>query len=563
MVPGQVGRVVISRAEEFMDQSMVRTAISRRKLLGAIPLSAAGLALAAGARSLPASAQDAEQVLRVTSIEGKHFDLTRNLYEANGMGGYAWEPLVWLDADYTPTPGGADSWETSADGLTWTFKLRQNAKWSDGTAITADDWVYSIKRMLDPAIANPYAWFYASIKNAAAITAGTASIDDLGVAKTDDYTLTITTEQPTAYFLMVMGFLATIAPKHMIDAHGDAWANDPATALSNGPFMVKEWNKGQSVIFEVNPHYEGPAKGAITRVEETLIPQTMTSTIPMFQANEIDNSIAVGADLIQAQSNPELKDLLSTFSAFTTYYMYFNTDNPPFNDLKVRQAFSHAIDRDSLCNQVMQGLEVPAYTMLPLGFPYSQADNPEIQAIQAYNPDLAKQLLAEAGFPDGEGFPELELWTRQGQIVRESEAIQHMLNDVLGVKVTPKDVERSLYMDTLGKHEITLGLIQWAQDYADPTNFLDWWTTQARHTWKNDQFNELIHQAAGELDTTKRGELYHQAERILIEDVAAVFIGNPVQGELWQSWVQGLKARADGARIHYGRYWNDVSIAAH
>jgi ABC-type transport system substrate-binding protein len=211
----------------------------------------------------------------------------------------------------------------------------------------------------------------------------------------------------------------------------------------------------------------------------------------------------------------------------------------------------------------MQGLEVPAYTMLPLGFPYSQADNPEIQAIQAYNPDLAKQLLSEAGFPNGDGFPELELWTRQGQIVRESEAIQHMLNDVLGVKVTPKDVERSLYMDTLGKHEITLGLIQWAQDYADPTNFLDWWTTQARHTWKNEQFNELIHQAAGELDTAKRGELYHQAERILIEDVAAVFIGNPVQGELWQPWIEGLKTRADGARIHYGRYWNDVSIAAH
>lgn len=546
-----------------MDSSKVLPALTRRQLLGASALSAAGLVMARSGWSLSASAASEEGHFNYAGIEGKHFDATKNIYESNGMGGYAWEPLVWLDPDYNALPGGADSWETSADGLSWTFKLRQNAKWSDGTPINADDWVYSIKRMLDPKTENPYAGFYSVIKNQAAVAAGSVPVDQLGVSKTDDYTLVIQTEQPTPYFLMLIGFIATIAPKHMIDQHGDAWATDPATALSNGPFMVKEWNKGQNVVFVPNPSYEGPAKGHLTQITEVLTPQTMTSTVPMFQSAEIDTSIAAGADLIQAKSDPSLNSKLSTFSAGITYYMFFNTDQAPFNDLKVRQAFSHAIDRDSICTKVMQGLETPAYTMVPPGVPYNQAADPEIQKIQAYDPDLAKQLLAEAGFPDGKGFPELEMWTRQGQIVREGEAIQHMLKDVLGVTVTPKDVERSLYMDTLGKHNITLGLIQWAQDYSDPNNFLSWWTTQARHTWKNDQFNQLINQAAGELDPTKRADLYHQGERILIEDVGAVFIGNPVTGELWQDWVTGLMIRADGAKMHHGNYWNEISVAAH
>jgi peptide/nickel transport system substrate-binding protein/oligopeptide transport system substrate-binding protein len=545
-----------------MDRLKALPPLTRRQFLGASALSAAGLALTRAGWALPAAAAEAGQ-FTYSGIEGKHFDATKNIYEANGMGGYAWEPLVWLDADYTPSPGGADSWSTSADGLSWTFKLRQNAAWSDGTAINADDWVYSIQRMLDPKTQNPYAGFYSVIKNQATVAAGTVPVDQLGVSKTDDYTLVIQTEKPTPYFLMLIGFIATIAPKHMIDKYGDNWATDPATALSNGPWMVKEWNKGQSVVFAPNPHYQGPAKGHLTQITEVLVPQTMTSTVPMFQSGEIDTSIAAGADLIQAKSDPNLSSKLSTFSAGITYYMFFNTDQAPFNDLKVRQAFSHAIDRDSICTKVMQGLETPAYTMVPRGVPYNQADDPAIQKIQAYDPELAKQLLSDAGFPGGKGFPELEMWTRQGQIVREGEAIQHMLKDTLGITVTPKDVERALYMDTLGKHNITLGLIQWAQDYADPNNFLSWWTTQARHTWKNDQFNQLINQAAGELDPTKRADLYHQGERILIEDVGAVFIGNPVTGEMWQDWVTGLKPRADGAKMHNGDYWNQISVAAH
>lgn len=511
---------------------------------------------------LPADAAPLDQqIFRTTTIEGKHFDVTRNIYETNGMQGTVWEPLVWLDADFNTYPGGADSWETSDDGLTWTFHLRQTAKWSDGKAVTADDWVFAIQRMLSPEIANPYGWFYFSIKNAEAYQKGEVEVSELGVAKVDDYTLTITTATPIPYFLQVVGFIPTIAPKHMIEEKGDAWADDPATALSNGPFMIKEWNKGQNLVYVPNPEYDGPFKPKVEQVIATILPQADTPLLPMFQASEIDTIVGLrGAQLSQALADSTLANQVEKYPSFTTFYMFFDQQNPPFNDLKVRQAFSHAIDREAISGAVMQGLEVPAYSMLPGGFPCSQADNPDIRAIQAYDPEKAKALLAEAGFADGAGFPALELWTRQGQVVTEAEAIQRMLQENLGIAVTPKDQERSFYMDKLRAYEIPLGIIQWAQDYSDPTNFLDWWASGSRHNWQNEKFIELIDAARGELDTAKRCQMYNEAEKILIEEVGGVFIGHPVEGVLWSAHLGGLRTSKDG--IHRNSYltWTDVYI---
>ena len=183
-----------------------------------------------------------------------------------------------------------------------------------------------------------------------------------------------------------------------------------------------------------------------------------------------------------------------------------------------------------------------------------------MRKIQAYDPALAKQLLAEAGFPDGQGFPKLELWIRQGQVAREGEAIQRMLKENLGVDVELKDVERALYMQKLSAKEITLGLIQWYYDYADPSNFMDWWAAGSRHTWKNEQFNTLVKSAGGELDGAKRCTMYNQAERILIEDVGAVFVAHPSLGELWRSNLGGIQANPEGKRVHYPSMYSDIYI---
>lgn len=515
---------------------------------------------------LPADAAPPEQqLIRLPVIEGKHLHSSSNAYE--GFASYnAYEPLAWLDADATPHPAAADGWETSADGLTWTFHLRKNARWSDGTPLTADDWLYSYRRLVDPRLANPYAWLAYPLLNAEAINTGKiADLTQLGVRKNDDYTLVFTSAEVTPYLILSLCFLSAIAPRHMIDKHGESWAYSVETAVTNGPFMYSAWNKGRNLILKPNPYYEGPHKPKLEQITYVFVPQSNAPRLQMYKANEIDSIDVIDntVDVGNALNDPEISKDLETYAAVVTFYMFFNTDKPPFNNLKVRQAFSHAIDRSALTQQVMQKLARPAFSMLPDGFMCSQNSEPAIQSIQAYQPDLARSLLAEAGFPGGQGFPAVELWTRQGQYAREAEAVQNMLRSTLGVQVQPRDIERAVFMDKLARHEISFGIIQWKMDFEDPSNLLDWWGTQTRHTWKNEAFNALVAQARSTLDAGARCTLYNNAERILIEDVGAVFLGYPVWAALHKPWVGGIRRRRDGVRAFYKFQLTDAYIKQH
>jgi len=398
--------------------------------------------------TLPADAAPLDQqVFRFTGIEGKHFDVARDEYS-----GFAYEfsaeYLAKRDGDNVYHPAAADSWEVSDDGLTWTYHLRQDAKWSDGEPVTADDFVYSLVRYEDPKMANPYAFFFYSILNAEEFNKGTATAEDFGVKKIDDNTFSITSKEPIPYFMDVANW-HFLVPKHIVEAKGDAWADSPETAITNGPFVIKEWNKGQNVKYELNPNYNGPWKPMLEKMEMIIVPESGAPLLQMYQAGEIDTAPMSGDELAQVMADDATKAEVYSQTAFTSTYLFFDDTKAPFNDLKVHQAFSHAIDRDSLV-KVMQGLIEPAYGHLPTGFPCSQNEDPEFRKIQAYDPDAAKKLLADAGFADGAGFPELELWTREGQYVREAEAIQNMLKSTLGITVTVKDQERLLYGQTGG-----------------------------------------------------------------------------------------------------------------
>jgi peptide/nickel transport system substrate-binding protein/oligopeptide transport system substrate-binding protein len=416
--------------------------------------------------------------------------------------------------------------------------------WSDGQPVTADDWVFSIQRYLDPAMANPYAWFLYNIQNAEAVNKGEMPLEDLGVKKIDDYTFSITTSTPIPYFLSIASWHYFV-PKHAVEQHGDAWADSPETAVSNGPFVIKEWNKGKNVVFGLNPHYTGPWKPNVEQLELVVVPESGAPLLQMYQAGEVETAPAGGEELAQLLADPNMKSEVYPETAFTTAYLFFNDTKPPFDDLKVRQAISHAIDRDAI-KQVMQGLIEPAYGHLPKGFPCSQNDDPEFRKIQAYDPELAKQLLEEAGYPNGEGFPQLELWTREGQYTREAEAIQSMLREVLGIEVTLRDQERAFFMDKLQAHEIDFGLLQWGADYVDPTNFMDWWGNQSRHTWTNDEFNRLIDEARSMIDTEQRCQTYNEAEKILASDVGAVFVVYPVIGSVFKPYLGNLPLNKQG-----------------
>ena len=208
---------------------------------------------------LPADAAPLDQqVFRFTGIEGQHFDVARDEYE-----GFAYEfsaeYLARRDGNNVYHPAAADSWEVSEDGLTWTFHLRQDAKWSDGEPVTAADWVFSLMRYEDPEMANPYAWFFYNILNAEAFNTGEVGVEEFGVKEVDDYTFSVTTNEPIPYFLDIANW-HYLVPKHIVEEHGNAWADSPETAVTNGPWVIQEWNKGSNVRLWAKPPLQRPVE---------------------------------------------------------------------------------------------------------------------------------------------------------------------------------------------------------------------------------------------------------------------------------------------------------------
>lgn len=496
---------------------------------------------------LPADAAPLDQqVLRYASIEGKHFDTMRNEYE-----GFAYETtietLAKMDADGVWHPAAADSWELSDDGRTWTFHLRKDAKWSDGTPITAADWVYSFHRYEDPKMANVYAFFLYDIENAEAVNKGEKPIEEMGVKQIDDYTFSVTTKVSLPYYMYNLNWHAVPVPMHMVEKLGDAWADSPETAPTNGPFMIKEWNRGQNVVFGLNPYYNGPWKPKIEGMTLVIVPQGFDQQLQMYQAGDIDVTGGIRGDqLAQVLADPELSKQASVSTDPRTAYLYMNMGKAPFDNLQVRQAFMHAIDRESLCNDVMRGTCIPGYGLLPTDFPCNRNDDPALRELQNFDPELAKQLMEEAGFPGGEGFPELTLNTREGEFAREAEAIQRMLTDNLGIKVTIQDIERATYTDMRTKGELILGFSRWGADFIDPSNFFDWWDDPDFNSFVNPEFTKLIDEARPMTDAAARCEVYHQAETILATEGPAVFTLYPKIATLYKPYVKDIPLSKTG-----------------
>ncbi len=496
---------------------------------------------------LPADAAPLDQqVLRYASIEGKHFDTMRNEYE-----GFAYETtietLAKMDADGVWHPAAADSWEVSEDGRTWTFHLRKDAKWSDGTPITAKDWVYSFHRYEDPKMANVYAFFLYDIENAEAVNKGEKPIEEMGVKQIDDYTFSVTTKVSLPYYMYNLNWHAVPVPMHMVEKHGDAWADNPETAPTNGPFMIKEWNRGQNVVFALNPHYNGPWQPKLNGMTLVIVPQGFDQQLQMYQAGDIDVTGGIRGDqLAQVLADPDLSKQAYVSTDPRTAYLYMNMGKAPFDNLKVRQAFMHAIDRESLCNDVMRGTCIPGYGLLPTDFPCTRNDDPALRDLQKFDPDLAKKLMEEAGYPGGAGFPELTLNTREGEFAREAEAIQRMLTDNLGIKVTIQDIERATYVDMRTKGELILGFSRWGADFIDPSNFFDWWDDPDFNSFVNAEFTRLIDEARPMTDAAARCEVYHQAETILATEGPAVFTLYPKIATLYKPYVKDIPLSKTG-----------------
>lgn len=499
-----------------------------------------------GAPDLPENALPQEQqILRVMGREGRYLDWSKSVQQRQFESALISEPLVRRNENYELAPAGAESWDVSDDNLTWTFHLRPGMTWSDGAPVTAEDYAYTVRRMADPETAFDVTFYYGSIKNFTAATEGAVPVEEVGVEALDELTLAITTEQPTPFLGLITADVYVV-PRHIVEEQGDNWSLEPATAISCGPFLLETWDKGREVVFVNNPNYDGPWAAYWQQIVYLI--GADEAIFPAYENGEIDliergyEQVISPADQARIESDPELNAQLHKFPQFQTWWLAFGDEGTAFSDLKVRQAFAQAVDRDALVNSALRGQAVPAYGLLAPGF-HSSNTEAQMAAAYPYDPEAARALLAEAGFGEGGNpFPAYDMTLRDPSptVQTVAQGIQAMLKENLGIDVGIQSLERKTFTDQLNAHELPFVLIPWDMDYYDASNFMDVFVTGGRHAWSNEEYDALVKEADGIVgDEAKRAELYQQAEEILIADVGGVFLWHPVFTQLWKPYIEG------------------------
>jgi oligopeptide transport system substrate-binding protein len=462
--------------------------------------------------------------------------------------------FLGLTAFYRDTsdvvPELATEWSVSDDGLVYTFKMRDDVKWVNynpetkevkevGT-VNAQDVVYGVKRTINPETASDYAYVLYIIKGGEAANTGEGSLDDVGVRAVDDYTVEFTLEYPAGFFPAIAGmWVARPQPQEAIETHGETWT-EPGNIVTNGPYMLESWEHEATLTMVKNPNYYDVDNVQIDRLEGVLVTEDFTE-MAMYENNELDvmgGSLGWGPpleDMDRVKADPELSKELTITPRLCTYYYGFIATKPPFDNDLVRKAFSAAIDRQSLIDNVTKGEQIPAiHFACPGIFGAPPVDEVGIKS----DPEQAKAWLAEAGYPDGEGFPEVILMHNVSEAhAKIAQAVAAMWKETLGVDVTIETQEWNVYLETLNKntpvedvpHVFRMG---WCADYPDENNWVhEVFNTEAgaNRTRRGcvdpnceevqpTKFDELTRQAAVEQDPEKRKELYQEAERILIEE---------------------------------------------
>ena len=469
----------------------------------------------------------------------------------------AFEGLVTYDAENNIIPADAESWEVSPDGLTYTFHLREGLKWSDGTPLTAQDYLYSIKRVANPMTASKYAYmvtdyvkgaqeYYDLLGSGTADEAAIAEAEaNLGVSAPDDLTLVITLNNTTPYFLGILS-MWTYAPVQQatIEANGDSWTQSADTFISNGPFKVSEMKFGEGITLVKNENFWDAANVQLEEVEFRYI-LDMSTALSAFESGEIDGMMSVpSADL------PRLKvesDCLTIWPAFGTTYYLLNNTVEPLNDPLVRKALNLAIDRTALIDNVMQSTDTPALALVGPGYVVDGEDFTEGRSDFGLsvtgNVEEAQQLLAEAGYPNGEGFPTLRLGYYTDTVVKKvAEALQQMYKQNLNIDLEITTADWSVYYEQVQAGDFDIAAMGWGADYLHPMSFMPLFetgSTQNYTGYSNPEYDALVEQARTEPDAKTAMDLMRQAEALMMEDYPFVPIFFRSYPMMMQPYVQG------------------------
>lgn len=454
------------------------------------------------------------------------------------------EPLLLINENNEVVGGQAESWETSEDGLTWTFTMRDGLKWSDGTDLNAKDFEYSFKRMVDPNTAAPYAETCLGMIDGFEEAAGFPDADGnptaepnpdaLNVKASDDgKTLTIVLSYPCSYFDKMAAF-ATMSPVQQatVEANGDAWCTSPDTFVSNGPYMITDWTPSERIVLTKNPNYVGGWDNSkiVSDTITLLLLEDSSASYAAYNSGEAQLIKDVPTDEIPSLTKAEDGGDFYVDTILGTYYVSMNLQRDAFKDAKVRKALSLAIDRDYVANTIMQGTYSAADSIVgpgivdESGYFHDNGNAPYISADYEANLAEAKKLLEEAGYPNGEGYPTIEYSTNDaGYHVPLAEYLQQAWGD-LGITLTINKMEWSSFTPARRAGEYDVARNGWVMDYNDPSNMLDLFCSGNGNNdgkYSNPDFDAAI-DASRVADSAEHFAQLHKAEDILMEDMGCL-----------------------------------------
>ena len=453
------------------------------------------------------------------------------------------EPLLIVDENNTVQPGQAESYDVSEDGLTWTFHLRDGLKWSDGTDMTAEDFVYTFQRVADVNTAAPYAatavgmikGFDDAQGNPDAEGKPTTEPDatKLAVSAPDAKTFVVELSYPCTYFDKLAAF-ATLSPvqKATVDANGDSWATAPESYVCNGPYMIDEWTVGEKIVAKKNPNYKGvwDTSKIVSDTITFLLIEDSTASYTAYQSGQAQLVKDVPTEEIPSLTKAEDGGDFYVDTILGTYYVSLNLKRDAFKDAKVRRALSLAIDRDYVANTIMQGTYSTADSIVgpgivdENGYFHDNGNAPYISADYEANLAEAKKLLADAGYPNGEGYPTIEYSTNDaGYHVPLAEYLQQAWSD-LGITLTISKMEWSSFTAARRAGEYDVARNGWVMDYNDPSNMLDLFCSGNGNNdgkYSNPEFDAAI-EASRVADVSEHFAQLHKAEDILMEDTGCL-----------------------------------------
>ncbi len=546
--------------------------LTRRQFIGASGASAAGLLLAKSnlvrpslARAdvakkalgfAPASQQYMVNYANSTGATYKAMDFYETVYSRAPGADQFNLSLVRITKDYKIVPGSATHWAQTSP-TTWEFYIQPGIMWSDGNELTANDFVQTFRYSADPKHAWDFTFYWSGvIKNYTEAVAGKAPVNSIGVAvgKTK-YTFKVTTEGPVAYIPIAMLYSMPLSAAGLSKYGNGLYNINPATSITAGPYALKTFSPTSEVVLGPNKKYTGPFKPPIQ--SQIFKIYNGADELPLFETGQIDwtGQALSPTELQIIKKTPSISSLPVQVNPqdFRIYYVFFQCTKPPFNNVKVRQAFAHSVNRTQIINALLKPLAVPAYGYLMPGYPFAVSQ--PLEKYTNYDPTMAQKLLAEAGFPGGKGFPPITFSypsSPSGLNPLLAETVVQALSDGWNTTLFGGNTTLLLQeMDTTDFYtkmeakpdtQVQMGFITYGMDYFDASNMLSIYKSEAqggRHDWNSTQYDNLLAQGAAAFNTAQRQEIYTEAQTLMTREAPAVFLWHGLYAYLTWPYLQG------------------------